>query len=121
MSIEEEKKGIGALVEEVKKLFVLQKQYAMLVFVEKFAVLLSAMVLFLVVLCLALMGVFYLLTALHLWLSTVVGETASALILAGVIVICILLIICCKETLIKRPILKFVARLLLAPSSKEEK
>ncbi|MGI6218938.1 MAG: hypothetical protein ACOYJE_03620 [Bacteroidaceae bacterium] len=90
-----------------------------LVFIEKLAVLLSAMVLFLIVLCLALMGAFYLLTALHLWLSGIVGEIASALILVGVIAFCILIIVLCKEALIKRPILKFVARLLLSSPSKQ--
>lgn len=118
MNIDEEKKGIGALAEEIKKLLFLQKRYVALVFVEKLAVLLSAMVLFLIVLCLALMGAFYLLTALHLYLSDVVGKTASALILTGLFAVCILLAILCKETLIKRPILKFVARLLLSSPSK---
>ena len=61
---------------------------------------------------------FYLLTALHLGLSPVVGEVTSALILAGVVLICILLTIRFKDTLIKRPILRFVARLLLTTPSK---
>lgn len=118
MSLDDGNKNIGTLVEELKQLFGLQKRYVTLVFIEKLAVLLSAMVLFLIILCFALMGIFYLLTALHLGLSPVVGEVTSALILAGVVLICILLTIRFKDTLIKRPILRFVARLLLTTTSK---
>ena len=120
MPYEENKSITNLLVEEIKKFFSLQADYARLVLVEKLAILLSAMVLVLILLLLALIGGFYLLIALHSWLEPLFGRALSAMILVGLILIGMWIIYALRERLINKPVLRFVAKLFLSSSDKDQ-
>lgn len=119
MQKEEYTTGVARVLEEIKKYFSLQKDYARLVLVEKLALLLSAMVLFLIIMLLSLIGGFYLLVAVQAWLEPVFGRALSSMMLVGVVLICILFVYFLRERLINKPVLRFVAKLLLLSSSKD--
>jgi uncharacterized membrane protein len=104
------------LIREAKEYLAAQKEYALLTLVEKLSLLLSAVVVFVVVMLLSLVGFFYLFVALHAWLSPLWGEAVSALVLAGIVVCLTLLVYSLREYIVKRPVLRFVARIFLNPN-----
>ena len=101
------------IIQELKNYLALQKEYALLTLVEKLSLLFSAVIIFLVILLLAVIGSCFLLVALYAWMSPLFGGVLSALILSGAVLCVIALVYCLREYLIKRPVLRFIARLLL--------
>lgn len=102
------------LFAEVKQYAELQKEYVRLHIVEKLTVLASTLILVLVLVALALIALFYLsFTLAYVLAPHVGGLTASYAIISGGILLLILLVAAFRKRLIVRPLVNFLANLLL--------
>lgn len=99
---------------EAKKYVELQRDYARLQLVEKLTILVSTLILVFVLLVLAVIALFYLSFTLAYLLEPVVGGLTAAFgIITGGILALILLVVFLRRRLIVRPMVNFLANLLL--------
>lgn len=113
-------KGVHELADGIRKYFDLQKEYVRLELVEKLSILLSAILLVFILVILGMVALFYLLFAFAHWIAPVVGGLmVSFAIITLVVVVCVLVIYLKRESLIQKPIVRFLAKLFLSSSKKK--
>lgn len=105
---------IGRLVDICKHYIGLQTEYVKLDVIEKVVRLLTAIAILLSVVGLLAMAAIYLSFAAAYALASVVGMTCTFLIVGGIYVVLLFLIIILRHRLIERPLVKFLAHLLMS-------
>lgn len=107
--------SLADLFKETKEYFLLQKEYMTLDLVEKLTILISAISLGFVLMCIALLVLFYLsFTLIYLIAPIVGGPTAAFAIMTAVLAGIGLYLFYNREQLIIKPITKGVASILLS-------
>lgn len=105
---------IGQLVETLKHYIGLQKEYAQLSAVEKTVKVLTAVGVTAIV-CLLLMFILMFLSfAMAFALGPIVGQVAAFAIVAGVYLVVLLLVLTFRKQWIEKPLVRFLAELLLS-------
>jgi len=113
LSSDKNVESIAQLVEVLRHYLGLQAEYVKLDVVDKVVRLLTAATLA-IVLLLVLIGVMlFLCFGIAHWLSQYVGATASFLIVAAVHLLLFILIIMFRKPLIEKPLVRFLAKVLL--------
>lgn len=105
---------IGQLVETLKHYFGLQKEYVKLDIVEKTVKILTVISITAILCLLLLMVLIYVSFAIVFVLQPLVGKVAAFLIVAGVYFVILLLFLIFRKQWIERPLVKFLASLLLS-------
>ncbi|MDO4214326.1 MAG: phage holin family protein [Bacteroidales bacterium] len=107
--------SLADLFKEVKEYFLLQKEYVTLDLVEKLTILISAISLGFVLMCIALLVLFYLsFTLIYLIAPIVGGPTAAFAIMTAILAGIGYYLYYNREKLIIKPITKGVASILLS-------
>ncbi len=104
---------LGQLIEVLRHYVGLQKEYTKLDIVDKVVRILTASAVFLVVSLLVILMLIYLSFAAAYALVPHFGEVSAFLIVASVYVVLLILICAFRHRLIERPLVKFLASLLL--------
>ena len=108
------------LISEARKYFSLEWDYTKLTAVEKMAVLLSSIAFVAVVIIIGTFALAYVFSALISVLSTSLGCTWGAqLIAAGILLLLLLVVFAFKRQLIVDPVARFVSKLFLKPEDNE--
>ena len=108
------------LFTEARKFFALEWDYTKLTAVEKLAVLLSATAFIAVVIIIATFAIHYLFSALISVLTTALGCSWGAhLIAVGILLVLLLIVFAFKRQLIVDPVARFVSKLFLKPEDNE--
>jgi hypothetical protein len=105
--------SISQLIEEIKHYIGLQKDYVKLDVVEKTVVLLSALILWGLLLVLAAMVLFYFSFAAAYFLSDYIGFAGGFTIITAFCLLIFILVYAFRKKWIERPLTKFLANLLL--------
>ena len=101
------------LFEAVKHYLGLQAEYAKVIVIEKAIRLLSAAALTVILFLMFLAVLLFLSMSVANWLSTLIGYTWAMLVMAGAYALLMLMVYCFRKSLIEKPIVRFLARLLL--------
>lgn len=105
---------IGQLVETVKHYVGLQSEYVKLDIVEKTVRILTVLTVTAILFLLLAIMLIYLSFAVAYALATLVGYVAAFAIVAGVYFVLLLLFLIFKKTWVEKPLVKFLASLLLS-------
>lgn len=116
---EDTEKKLNELLVGFKRYLRLKKGYAQLELVEKLSIILAAILLVFVLVMLGMMFFFYLLITTAYFIAPHVGGMAcSYAIITLFILLVIGVVYLLRERLIKRPIVRFIAKLFLSSSKK---
>ena len=113
LSSDKNVESIAQLVEVLKHYLGLQAEYVKLDVVDKVVRLLTAATLAIVLLLVLIGAMLFLCFGIAHWLSGYVGTTASYLIVAAVHLLLLFLIILFRKPLIEKPLVRFLAKVLL--------
>lgn len=111
---------IGQLVEVIKHYLSLQGEYVKLDVVDKVVRLLTVITITAVVVVLLLLALIYLSFAAAFAMAPALGMILSFCIVGAVYVVALLLVLTFRHRWIERPLVKFLAGLLLSPEDKSE-
>lgn len=104
---------VQSLWQRIKELFLLKYEYTRLTVAEKATILLSGIAIALILFLVAAVAVFFLSIALSHLLAESVGPVWSAVIVAGIYIIILLVVLALRKQLIVNPISRFITRLIL--------
>ena len=113
LSSDKNVESIAQLVEVLKHYLGLQAEYVKLDVVDKVVRLLTAATLAIVLLLVLIGAMLFLFLGIANWLSQYVGTTASYLIVGTFHLLFLILIIIFRKPLIEKPLVRFLANLLL--------
>ena len=105
--------SIAQLIEVLKDYMGLQKEYLKLDVIEKVVRLVTALILAFVLVVLGIAVTFYLSLAVAYWLTPVIGTGWAFFIIALVFLLLLLLVISFRKSWIERPLVRFLADILI--------
>ena len=113
--------GIADLYQDVKQYVLLQKEYITLNLAEKLTILFSTLILGFILMCFALLVLFYLSFTLISLMADFVGGTTPAFAIMTIVLLGIAIFLYVKrESLIIGPVTRFIAGVLLSEEAPEE-
>lgn len=96
---------------KAKELLTLKYEYARLTFAEKLIMILAMVALGFVALLVFMMAVFFLSLALANWMAGAIGMGWSALIVAGIYLVLLVLMVLLRKQIFINPVSRFITRL----------
>lgn len=113
--------SLQQLYQEVKQYVNLQRDYVKLELVEKLTILGTSLLLVLILIILGIIALFYLSFTLAYILEPLVGSLkGSFAIITGMIILLIIGIVVMRKRLIEKPLVNFLANLLLEEEDEED-
>ncbi len=105
---------LAQLIELLKSYAGVQSEYLKLDVIEKVVRLLTALTVALVFLLLGVAVLFYLSFAVIYWMAAVVGTAWAFFLVAVFFLVLLLLVVCFRKAWIERPLVRFLAEILLS-------
>ena len=113
LSSDKNVENIGQLVQLLKNYVELQKEYLKLDVIDKIVRLITALTLTIVLLLLGIAVLFYLSFACVYWLEPLTGTGLAFFIIAVLFLVLLILVFLNRKTWIERPLVRFLADVLL--------
>lgn len=104
---------IAQLIEQLKRYLGLQTEYVKLDVIEKVVRLLTAAALAIVLFLLIIAVLLFVSLGIASWLSGLIGQTGAFFAVAGIHVVLLLVVIAFRKSWIERPLVGFLANLLM--------